>query len=177
MSTDDEARPAARLTVLAGPSGSGRESVVELVRARFPSVWIPVPATTRPRREPETDGEQRVFLAPAEFERRVATGDLLEWSRIGAYHRGTLDPPLRARLDAGQPVLLPLDVAGARLVRARVPAARLVLLIPPGHRPDAAVAAAFAHTLTHDHTDRVADELVGLLGSSYPDPAWSRVRG
>ncbi|MGC4875494.1 guanylate kinase [Micromonospora sp. DT43] len=177
MSTDDEARPAARLTVLAGPSGSGRESVVELVRARFPSVWIPVPATTRPRREPEANGVQRVFLAPAEFERRVATGDLVEWSRIGAYHRGTLYPPLRVRLDAGQPVLLPLDVAGARLVRARLPDTRLVLLIPPGRRPDAAVVAAFTHTLTHDRTDRVADELVGLLGSSYPDPAWSRVRG
>ncbi|MGC4862463.1 guanylate kinase [Micromonospora sp. DT41] len=177
MSTDDEARPAARLTVLAGPSGSGRESVVELVRARSPSVWIPVPATSRPRREPEIDGEDRVFLAAAEFERRAAAGDLLEWSRIGPYRRGTPYPPLRARLDAGQPVLLPLDVAGAQLVRARLPDARLVLLSPPGHRPDAAVAAAFGHALTHDHTGRVADELVGLLGSSYPDPAWSRVRG
>ncbi|MEU5907425.1 guanylate kinase [Micromonospora sp. NPDC047527] len=177
MSTDDEARPAARLTVLAGPSGSGRESVVELVRARSPSVWIPVPATTRPRREPEVDGEDRVFLAAAEFERRVAAGDLLEWSRIGPYRRGTPYPPLRARLDAGQPVLLPLDLAGAQLVRARLPDARLVLLSPPGHRPDAAVVAAFAYALTHDLTDRVATELVGLLGSSYPDPAWSRVRG
>lgn len=118
-----------------------------------------------------------MFLAPAEFERRVAAGELLEWSRIGEYRRGTLHPPLRARLDAGQQVLLPLDVTGARLVRVRLPDARLVLLIPPGRRPDAAVATAFAHTLTHDCTDRVADELVGLLGSTHPDPAWSRVRG
>ncbi|PWR12727.1 guanylate kinase [Micromonospora acroterricola] len=177
MSTDDEARPAARLTVLAGPSGSGRESVVELVRARSPSVWIPVPATTRPRREREVDGEDRVFLAPAEFDRRLAAGELLEWSRAGPYRRGTPYPPLRTRLDAGRPVLLPLDVSGAQAVRARLPDARLVLLIPPGRRPDAAVAATFEHTLTHDRADRVADELVGLLGSSYPDPAWSRVRG
>ncbi|MET7708559.1 guanylate kinase [Micromonospora sp. NPDC005413] len=177
MSTDDEARPAARLTVLAGPSGSGRESVVELVRARSPSVWIPVPATTRPRRESEIDEVDRVFLAPADFDRRVAAGELLEWSRIGSYRRGTPYPPLRARLDAGQSVLLPLDLAGAPLVRARLPDSRLVLLSPPGYRPDAAVAAAFEHTLTHDRTGRVVDELVGLLGSSYPDPAWSRVRG
>ncbi|MET7668517.1 guanylate kinase [Micromonospora luteifusca] len=177
MSTDDEARPAARLTVLAGPSGSGRESVVELVRARSPSVWIPVPATTRPRRETEIDGDDRVFLAPAEFDRRLAVGELLEWSRIGRYHRGTLYPPLRARLDAGQPVLLPLDLPGAPLVRARLPDSRLVLLSPPGYEPDVTVAAAFEHTLTHDLTERVVNELVGLLGSSYPDPAWSRVRG
>jgi guanylate kinase len=123
------------------------------------------------------DGEQRVFLTPAEFERRLAAGELLEWSRIGAYHRGTLHPPLRARLRAGQQVLLPLDVTGARLVRARLPDARLVLLVPPGCRPDAAVAAVFADTLTHDRTDRVVDELVGLLGSTHPDPAWSRPRG
>ncbi|MCO1598624.1 guanylate kinase [Micromonospora sp. RHAY321] len=177
MSTDDEARPAARLTVLAGPSGSGTESVVELVRARSPSVWIPVPATTRPRREAEVDGVDRVFLAPAEFDRRVAAGELLEWSRMGPHRRGTPYLPLRARLDAGQPVLLPLDLAGAQLVRARSPDARLVLLSPPGYRPAPAVAAAFDHTLSHDRTDRVVDELVGLLGSSYPDPAWSRVRG
>ncbi|MFG2051743.1 guanylate kinase [Micromonospora sp. NPDC048935] len=175
MSTDDEARPAARLTVLAGPSGSGRESVVELVRARFPSVWIPVPATTRPRRESEIDGADRVFLAPAEFDRRLAGGELLEWSRIGGYRRGTPYPPLRARLDAGQPVLLPLDLRGAALVGARLPGARLVLLSPPGYEPDTTVAAAAEHTLTHDRTERVVDELVGLLGSSYPDPAWSRV--
>ncbi|MBM0278168.1 nucleoside/nucleotide kinase family protein [Micromonospora tarensis] len=177
MSTDGEARPAARLTVLAGPSGSGRESVVELVRARSPSVWIPVAATTRPRRESEIDGVDRVFLAPAEFDRRLVDGELLEWSRIGSYRRGTPYPPLRARLDAGQPVLLPLDLPGAPLVRARLPDARLVLLSPPGYAPDVRVAALFEHALSHDHTERVVDELVGLLGSSYPDPAWSRMRG
>jgi len=177
VSTDDETRPAARLTVLAGPSGSGRESVVELVRARSPSVWIPVAATTRPRREAEVDGVDRVFLAPAEFDRLIVDGELVEWSRIGLYRRGTPYPPLRARLDAGQPVLLPLDLPGALLVRARLPASRLVLLSPPGYAPDAEVAATFAHTLTHDRTERVVNELVGLLGSSYPDPAWSRVRG
>ncbi|MEH1169288.1 guanylate kinase [Micromonospora sp. CPCC 205539] len=177
MSTDDEARPAARLTVLAGPSGAGRESVVELVRARSPSVWIPVPATTRPRREQEVDGVDRVFLAPAEFDRRVAVGELLEWSRAGPHRRGTPELPLLSRLAAGQPVLLPLDVPGALLVRARLPDARLVLLSPPGRRLDAAAAAAFEYALTHDHADRVVEELVGLLGSSYPDPAWLRLRG
>lgn len=140
-------------------------------------MWIPVAATTRPRRESEIDGVDRVFLAPAEFDRRIVDGEMLEWSRIGAHRRGTPYPPLRARLDDGQPVLLPLDLAGAALVRARLPESRLVLVSPPGYEPDPRVVAAFAHTLTHDRTERVVDELVGLLGSSYPDPAWSRVRG
>jgi guanylate kinase len=136
-----------------------------------------VPATTRPRREREVDGVDRIFLAPAEFDRLVAAGELLEWSRAGPHHRGTPYGPLRACLDAGRPVLLPLDVPGALLVRARLPDARLVLLSPPGYRPDAAVASAFDLAVTHDRTDRAADELVGLFGSSYPDPARPRMRG
>ncbi|MEV5693277.1 guanylate kinase [Micromonospora globbae] len=177
MSTAGEARPAARLTVLAGPSGAGRESVVELVRARSPAVWRPVPATTRPRRDGEVDGVDRVFLTPTAFDRLIAAGGLLEWSRAGPHRRGTPYDPLRARLAAGQPALLPLDIPGALAVRERLTDARLVLLRPPNHRPDPAVAAAFELVLTHDLTDRVADELVGLLGSSYPTPAGPRVRG
>ena len=99
----------------------------------------------------------RVFLAPAEFDRRIVDGELLEWSRIGSHRRGTPYPPLRARLDAGQPVLLPLDLRGVPLVRARLPDARLVLLSPPGYAPDATVAATVEHALTHDHTERVVD--------------------
>ncbi|MGW4500796.1 guanylate kinase [Micromonospora sp. NPDC004336] len=177
MSTDDEARPAARLTVLTGPSGSGTESVVERVRARSPSVWVPVPATTRPRREGELDGVDRLFLAPAEFDRMVAAGELLEWSRAGPFRRGTPAEPVRSRLAAGQPVLLGLDLPGALLVRSALPDARLVLLHPPGLVPPTATLAAFDHTVAHDLADRVVDELVGLSGSSFLAPARPRLRG
>ncbi|WP_406043770.1 guanylate kinase [Micromonospora sp. NBC_00898] len=177
MSTDDEARPAARLTVLAGPSGAGRESVVELVRARFPFVWVPVVATTRPPGAGEVDGVDRLFLAPAEFERMIAGDELLEWTRIGPYRRGVPRAGIRARLAEGRPVLLPLDLRGALAVRAVAPDAQLVLLAPPGHRPDPAVAAAFPHAVTHDHAERAADELVGLLGSSFLAPAQPRPSG
>ncbi len=115
MSLDDEARPAARLTVLAGPSGAGRESVVELIRARSPSVWTPITVTTRPRRSSELDGVHRHFVTSEEFDRQLAEGELLEWSRLGGYRRGTEITPLRRRLAAGQPVLLALDLAGALL--------------------------------------------------------------
>ncbi|MER5454893.1 guanylate kinase [Micromonospora sp. NPDC002389] len=175
MSLDDEARPAARLTVLAGPSGAGRESVVELVRARSPSVWTPLAVTTRPRREGELEGVHRHFLAPLEFDRRVARGELLEWSRCGAYRRGTELAPVQDRLAAGSPVLLPLDLDGALLVRAVVPDARLVLLHPPGRRPGTATA--FDRSVSHDRTERVVDELVGLIGSSFLAPARPRPRG
>ncbi|TDB76484.1 guanylate kinase [Micromonospora sp. KC723] len=171
MSTDDETRPAARLTVLTGPSGAGRDGVVERVRARFPSVWVPVPVTTRPRRPGESDGVDRHFVAPAEFDRLVAAGELLEWFRMGPHLRGTPREPLRTRLSQGRPVLLPLDLPGALAVRAALPAVRLVLLAPPGWRATPAVAEAVGHTVVHGRTEQVVDELVGLLGSSYLAPA------
>jgi guanylate kinase len=177
VNTDGEARPAARLTVLAGPSGAGRDSVVELVRARSPSLWVPVPATTRSPHGTERDGVDRVFLDPAEFDRLATTGQLLEWARIGPFRRGTPASPIRSRLRAGRPVLLPSDPSGALQVRAAFPGARLVLLRPPGYHPPAALADAVAYTLTHDHTERVVAELVGLLGSSDPAPGRTQPAG
>ncbi|SCG73954.1 nucleoside/nucleotide kinase family protein [Micromonospora coxensis] len=177
MSTDDETRPAARLTVLTGPSGAGRDGVVELVRARSPSVWVPVPVTTRPCRPGEADGVDRLFVTPAEFDRMVAAGELLEWFRLGPHLRGTPREPLRARLAQGWPVLLPLDLPGALAVREALPDVRLVLLTPPGRGPDPALAAAVGHTVVHDRTERAVGELVGLLGSSCPAPARPRLRG
>ncbi|SCL33837.1 guanylate kinase [Micromonospora nigra] len=177
MSLDDEARPAARLTVLAGASGAGTESVVELVRARSPSVWTSVPVTTRPRRPHEVDGVHRHFLTPVEFDRRLAAGELLEWSRLGTHRRGTPVGPLRERLRVAQPVLLPLDLTGALLVRAALPNACLVLLHPPGRIPRAARDAGFDHAVPHDLTERAAAELIGFLGSSFLAPARPRPRG
>ncbi|MEU7982713.1 guanylate kinase [Micromonospora sp. NPDC049081] len=166
MSTVDEACPAARLTVLTGPSGAGRGGVVGAVRARSPAVWVPVPVTTRARRPGESDGVDRLFREPAEFDRMIAAGELLEWSRAGPYRRGTARAPLIDRLTRGWPVLLPLDPPGALVVTEALPSARLVLLLPPGHRADPALAALVERTVHHDHTERAAAELVSLLGSS-----------
>ncbi|MFF5172911.1 guanylate kinase [Micromonospora sp. NPDC000089] len=179
MSTDGEARPAARLTVLTGPSGAGRGGVVEVVRARFPFVWVSVPVTTRAPRPGEVDGVDRVFRDGPGFDRMVAAGELLEWSRIGPFRRGTAREPLCSRLADGHPVLLPIDLSGALAVRAELPDARVVLLVPPGRAaPVADAAPAIAgHTVTNDRTERAADELVGLLGSSYLAPAPPRLRG
>ncbi|SCF32154.1 guanylate kinase [Micromonospora mirobrigensis] len=151
--------------------------MVGLVRARLPSVWVPVPATTRPAGPGESEGVDRHFVDARDFDRMVAAGQLLEWTRIGPYRRGVPREPVRSRLAAGQPVLLPLDLPGALALRAAVPDARLILLLPPGHRPDPTVTAAAAHTVRHDHTGRAVAELVGLLGYSLLAPAQPPSRG
>jgi len=143
--------------------------VTALVRARSPGLWRAVPMTTRPRRHHEVDGVHYRFVDRAEFARLLEAGQLLEWSDIGAYRYGTPREPVRNWLSAGRPVLLTIDLRGARQVRAAMPEARLVYLAPPGDDGRAA-GPEFDVTIVNDVVERAADELVGLLGSSSLTP-------
>lgn len=193
---DDDARPAARLTVLSGPSGVGKDSVIELIRARSPWVWLSVSVTTRKMRDYEVDGVHYFFVDRAEFERMIASGQLLEWAEFAGNLYGTPRGPVEARLRAGEPVLLKIDLQGARQVKAAMPEAQLVFLAPPsveelkrrligrGTDDEETIRRRLAHadeelaaerefdvTVVNDYVERAADELVGLLGSSFLTPA------
>src|SRR3712207_3483778 len=99
---DDDARPAARLTVLSGPSGVGKDSVIELIRARSPWVWLSVSVTTRRPRPNEVDGVRYFFVDRAEFERLIAGGQLLEWAEFAGNLYGTPRARVEARLREGE---------------------------------------------------------------------------
>ena len=122
-----------RLVVLAGPSGVGKSSVVSELRRLYPDLWFSVSATTREQRPGEMNGRDYQFVSPAEFDRMVAGGELLEWAAIhGGIHRsGTPRAPVEQRLAAGLPALVEVDLQGARALRAAVPEAFLVFLAPP----------------------------------------------
>ncbi|AAZ55100.1 guanylate kinase [Thermobifida fusca] len=120
-----------RLTVLSGPSGVGKSTVVKELRRRRPEVWLSVSVTTRPPRPGETDGVEYYFVDDAEFDRLVAENELLEWAEFAGNRYGTPREPVLKRLAAGQPVLLEIDLNGARQVRANMPDAFLVFLAPP----------------------------------------------
>jgi guanylate kinase len=120
-----------RLTVLSGPSGVGKSTVVAHLRSVHPEVWLSVSATTRRPRPGERHGVQYFFVDDDEFDKLVANGELLEWAEFAGHRYGT---PRRAVLDklaAGEPVLLEIDLQGARLVQQSMPEARLVFLAPP----------------------------------------------
>jgi guanylate kinase len=121
----------ARLTVLSGPSGVGKGTVVGRVRELAPDVWLSVSATTRAPRPREVDGETYFFVSPERFDRMVAAGDLLEWAEFSGNRYGTPRAAVEERLAAGTPVLLEIELAGARQVRAAMPEAQLVFLAPP----------------------------------------------
>jgi guanylate kinase len=121
----------AGLTVLSGPSGVGKSTVVQAIRQHCPHIWLSVSVTTRKPRRGEAHGREYFFVDEPEFEEMVASGQLLEWARFAGNYYGTPRSPVAQRLAAGLPGLLEVDVVGARQVRAAVPDALLVFLAPP----------------------------------------------
>ncbi|MFB6716038.1 MULTISPECIES: guanylate kinase [unclassified Streptomyces] len=120
-----------RLTVLSGPSGVGKSTVVAHMRKAHPEVWLSVSATTRKPRPGERNGVHYFFVDNDEFDKLIANGELLEWAEFAGNRYGTPRRAVLDRLEAGEPVLLEIDLQGARLVRQSMSDARLVFLAPP----------------------------------------------
>lgn len=121
----------ARVFVITGPSGVGKGTLIRGLLERVPDLRLAVSATTRAPRPGERDGVDYHFLSPAEFERRVAAGEFVEHATYSGRRYGTLRSELEGRLDRGEPVVLEIEVQGARQVRRTVPSALAVFIAPP----------------------------------------------
>lgn len=120
-----------RLTVLSGPSGVGKSTVVARLRSTNPEIWQSVSLTTRPARPGEIEGIHYFFTSEADFDRWVTDGRLLEWAQFAGRRYGTPRRAVDERLAAGIPVLLEIELEGARQVRQAMPEAQLIFLAPP----------------------------------------------
>jgi guanylate kinase len=110
----------------------GKGTVSAYIRDHHPEVQLSVSATTRSPRPGEVDGVHYYFVTDLEFDRMVAEGELLEWAVVhNSYRYGTPRHPIDVALAAGRRVLLEIDLQGARQVRAAMPDALLVFLLPP----------------------------------------------
>ncbi len=121
----------ARVFVITGPSGVGKGTLIRGLMERYPRLELSVSATTRPPRAGERDGIDYQFMGADEFERRVRAGDFVEHADYAGRRYGTLRSQLEDRVRSGTPVVLEIEVQGARQVRAAMPDAVQVFIAPP----------------------------------------------
>ncbi len=128
-----EVTPRGRLVVLAGPSAVGKSTVVSRLRHDVPNLYFSVSMTTRAPRPGEIDGQDYFFVSPEDFQHRIDAGEMLEWADIhgGLQRSGTPAGPVREALDGGRPVLVEVDLVGARNIKRIMPEAQTVFLAPP----------------------------------------------
>lgn len=184
------------VTVLAGPTAVGKGTVSAAMRERYPEVWLSVSATTRAPRPGEVDGVHYSFVSDEEFTRLVETGQMLEWAIVHGRHRyGTPRGAVEQCMADGRPVLLEIDLAGARQVRESMPEALFVFLAPPDWetlvgrlvgrgtegaeererrlataRVELAAESEFDVTIVNDTVADATDRLAALIGVAPPRP-------
>lgn len=180
----------ARVFVITGPSGVGKGTLIKGLMRRLPQLQLSVSATTRAPRPGEQDGREYHFLAPEDFDRRVRAGDFVEHANYAGRRYGTLRSELEDRVRAGVPVVLEIEVQGARQVREAMPEAVQVFIAPPslhdlrtrlvGRGTDGAeeverrlavaegelaARSEFAHVVVNDCVDRALRELAGIVSA------------
>ncbi len=176
--------------MVTGPSGVGKGTLIRGLLARLPALELSVSATTRKPRPGERDGVDYHFMTPEEFERHVAAGDFVENATYSGNRYGTLRRELERRIRAGVPVVLEIEVQGARQVRRSIPSAVAVFIAPPslealrarlvGRGTDSsehiderlrtaerelAAQAEFSHVVVNDRLEEATEELAVIVAS------------
>ena len=179
----------AEVLVITGPSGVGKGTVIRLLLDRFPEMKLSVSATTRAPRPGEQDGREYHFLSPAAFQERIEADEFLEWAEYAGNRYGTLRSELER--DA-HPLVLEIEVQGARQVRERVPDAVSVFIAPPSDealrtrlvgrgsdsseqierrlevaREELAAEGEFDHVVVNDDLDAAVEELSRLVATIF----------
>lgn len=119
------------LLVLSSPSGGGKTTIARSLLDGRDELGYSVSATTRPLREGEADGRDYHFLTRDEFRRRIEAGAFVEWAEYGGNLYGTLWSEVEMLFSAGRIPVLDIDIQGARQIRAAMPEAVLVFVMPP----------------------------------------------
>ncbi len=178
----------ARVYVITGPSGVGKGTLIKLLLERIPALELSVSATTRAPRPGEHDGVSYHFLTPEQFARAVAAGDFVEHAEYSGRRYGTLRSELEKRTADGHPVVLEIELQGARQVAAALPDAVRIFIAPPsaealrtrligrGTDPpeqierrlavaeqELAAASEFSHVVVNDDLDRAIEELASCV--------------
>lgn len=120
-----------RVFVISGPSGVGKDAVIERMREIYPEFHYAVTATTRPRRPGEIDGIHYFFLSEHEFAEQLEQDEFMESAQVYGNWYGVPKSRVRAALQSGSNVVVKVDVQGAATIHELVPDAVLIFLVPP----------------------------------------------
>jgi guanylate kinase len=120
-----------KLIIFSAPSGAGKTTIVKEILKYFPLLVFSISATTRPKRETETDGIEYFFLSEEEFKKGIENDEFIEWEKFYDYYYGTYKSCLISNIEAGKFVLFELDVKGALTIKRLYPYAHLVYISPP----------------------------------------------
>lgn len=122
------------LYIVAAPSGAGKSSIVNAVLKRLPGVALSISFTSRAPRPGERHAQHYHFVGKDEFERMIAAGDFFEHALVHGDYKGTARQSVLPQLEKGLDVLLEIDWQGARQVRAQIPEARSIFILPPSRQ-------------------------------------------
>jgi guanylate kinase len=178
----------ARVFVITGPSGVGKGTLIRTLMEQLPALELSVSATTRAPRPGEEPGVDYHFLSDAEFARRVRDGEFVEHAQYSGRRYGTLRSELERRTAAGVPVVLEIEVQGARQVRDALPEAVQIFIVPPSEealrtrlvgrgtdppeavqqrlataRAELAARDEFHHVVVNDRLEDAVAQLVGIV--------------
>lgn len=119
------------LIVLSGPSGAGKSTVISQVMEKRKNIYFSVSFTTRKPRAGEQDGVNYYYIDNEEFEQMIQRGEFLEYAGYVDHYYGTSLKLIEEHRNAGEDVLLDIEVQGAAIVREKCPDAQLVFIVPP----------------------------------------------
>lgn len=176
------------LVVLTGPSGAGKDSVLNVLKQRNLPYHFTVTATTRAPRPGESHEVDYYFVSKAEFADMVTGNELLEHAIVYGQEKGVPKDPIRRALASGQDVIMRTDIQGARYIKSIVPGALTIFVAPPSFEElerrlrdraadsaeqmttrlqvvaeETAAAPQFDHTVVNDDLNRCADEVEQIL--------------
>jgi guanylate kinase len=134
MAVADTSRTRGQLFVIAAPSGAGKTSLVKALLARKPELHVSISHTTRAMRPTEQPGREYYFVSKDEFREKVNRKEFLEHAQVFDNYYGTGRAPVNEQLAQGRNVILEIDWQGARQVRAAMPEARTIFILPPSRQ-------------------------------------------
>lgn len=119
------------IIAISAPSGTGKTTIVKRILKEFPEIIFSVSATTRKKRENETDGVEYFFLSEEEFLKRIENNEFVEWEKVYDYYYGTLKSHVKNAVSDGKSIILEVDVKGALSIKNIFPESVLVYIVPP----------------------------------------------